>query len=117
MVGQRIIEPTGIATRTLYIQKVGIVQPANRAEATTASHYQGGWAAHVPGCGGTATRPDRGSGEGNMATVMRIEYGVERDIVEYLGAHYSIEPDDITDESTLEDLGVGLFVLKVAEMA
>ena len=63
------------------------MQPANRAEATTASHYQGGFAAHVPGCGGTATRPDRGSGEGNMETVMPI--------------------DDFKD----------LFVLKGAEMA
>ncbi len=26
-------------------------------------------------------------------TVMPIEYEVERDIVDYLGAHYSIEPD------------------------
>jgi hypothetical protein len=93
------------------------VQPANRAEATTASYYQGGFAAHVPGCGGTATRLDRGSRQGNMETVMPIEYEVERDIVEYLGAHYSIEPDDITDESTLEDLGVGLIVVKIAEMA
>src|ERR1700759_5045954 len=29
--GQRVIEPTGIATRTPSIQKVGIVQPAYRA--------------------------------------------------------------------------------------
>lgn len=93
------------------------MQPANRAETTTASHYQGGFAAHVPGCGGTATRPDRGSGEGNMAIVTRIEYGVERDIVEYLGAHFSIEPDEITDESTLEDLGVdSLGVLAIADI-
>lgn len=71
--GQRVIEPNGIATRTLSIQKVGIVQPANRAEATTASYYQGGFAAHVPGCGGAATRLDRGSGEGNMESVMPID--------------------------------------------
>jgi hypothetical protein len=63
------------------------VQPANRPEATNASFYQGGCAAHAPGCGGTATRLDRGSGEGNMETVMPI--------------------DDFKD----------LIVLKVAEMA
>ena len=82
------------------------MQPANRAEATTASYHQGGFAAHVPGCGGTATRLDRGSGEGSMETVMPIEYEVERDIVEYMGAHYGVEPDEITDESTLSDLGL-----------
>lgn len=63
------------------------MQPANRAVATTAIYYQGGFAARVPGRGGTATRLDRGSGEGNLATVMRI--------------------DDFKD----------LIVLKVAEMA
>ncbi|MDT5047903.1 MAG: hypothetical protein QOG75_3777 [Mycobacterium sp.] len=63
------------------------MQPANRAVATTASYYQGGFAARVPGRGGTATRLDRGSGEGNMETVMPI--------------------DDFTD----------LIVLKVAEVA
>ena len=46
---------------------------------------------------------------------MPIEYEVERDIVEYLGAHYSIEPDEITDESTLDDLGLdSLGVLAIA---
>ena len=60
------------------------MQPANRAEATTG---QGGFAAHVPGRGGTATRLDRGSGKGTMETVMPI--------------------DDFKD----------LIVLKVAEMA
>ena len=45
------------------------------------------------------------------------ENDVERDIVEYLGAHYSIEPDEITDESTMEDLGVdSLGVLGIAEI-
>jgi len=48
---------------------------------------------------------------------MPIEYEVERDIVEYLGAHYSIEPDEITDESTLDDLGVdSLGVLAIADI-
>lgn len=48
---------------------------------------------------------------------MPIEYEVERDIVEYLGAHYSIEPDQITDESTLDDLGVdSLGVLAIADI-
>ncbi len=37
---------------------------------------------------------------------MSIENDVERDIVEFLGAHYGLEPDEITDESTLEELGV-----------
>lgn len=48
---------------------------------------------------------------------MPIECEVERDIVDYLGAHYSIEPDQITDESTLDDLGVdSLGVLAIAEI-
>ena len=48
---------------------------------------------------------------------MPIEYEVERDITEYLGAHYGIEPDQITDESTLDDLGVdSLGVLAIAEI-
>ena len=48
---------------------------------------------------------------------MPIEYEVERDIVEYLGAHYSIEPDEITDESTLDDLGLdSLGVLAIADI-
>ena len=49
--------------------------------------------------------------------MMPIEYEVERDVVEYLGAHYSIEPDQITDESTLEDLGLdSLAVLAIADI-
>jgi acyl carrier protein len=93
------------------------VQPADRAEATTASDYHGGFATHLPGCGGTANGLDRGSGGGNIGTVMLIKYEVERDIVEYLGAHYSIEPDEITEESTLEDLGVdSLGVLAIADI-
>jgi acyl carrier protein len=48
---------------------------------------------------------------------MPIEYEVERDIVEYLGVHYGIEPDEITDESTLDDLGVdSLGVLAMADI-
>ncbi len=51
-----------------------------------------------------------------MRSVMPIEHEVERDIVEYLGAHYGIEPDEITDESTMEDLGVdSLGVLFIGE--
>jgi acyl carrier protein len=50
-------------------------------------------------------------------SVMSIENEVERDIVEYLGAHYGVEPDEITDESTLEDLGVdSLGVLGIADI-
>ena len=48
---------------------------------------------------------------------MSIENDVERDIVEYLGAHYGVEPDEITDESTLADLGVdSLGVLGIADI-
>ena len=54
---------------------------------------------------------------GDIETVMPIEYEVERDIVEYLGAHYNIEPDDLTDESTLDDLGLdSLGVLAIADI-
>ncbi|MBV8349711.1 MAG: acyl carrier protein [Mycolicibacterium sp.] len=49
---------------------------------------------------------------------MSIENEIERDIVEYLGAHYGVEPDEVTDESTLEDLGVdSLGVLGLGEIA
>jgi acyl carrier protein len=52
-----------------------------------------------------------------LRNVMPIEYEVERDIVEYLGAHYSIEPDEITDESTMDDLGLdSLGVLAIADI-
>lgn len=48
---------------------------------------------------------------------MSIVNALERDIVEYLGAHYGVEPDEITDESTLEDLGVdSLGVLGIADI-
>ncbi len=49
--------------------------------------------------------------------VMPVGDEVEHDIVEYLGAHYNIEPDEITDESTMEDLGVdSLGVLGIADI-
>ncbi|MEI6251843.1 MAG: acyl carrier protein [Mycobacteriaceae bacterium] len=48
---------------------------------------------------------------------MLIDREVRGDIVEYLGAHYAIEPDQITGESTLGDLGVdSLGVLAIAEI-
>jgi acyl carrier protein len=48
---------------------------------------------------------------------MLIADEIERDIVEYLGAHYGVEPDEITDESTLEGLGVdSLGVLAIADI-
>ena len=48
---------------------------------------------------------------------MLIEHEVERDIVEYLGAHYNIESDEITEESTLDNLGVdSLGVLAIADI-
>ena len=48
---------------------------------------------------------------------MSIADEIELDIVKYLGAHYGIEPDEITDESTLEDLGVdSLGVLGIADI-
>ena len=48
---------------------------------------------------------------------MSIENDIERDIIEYLGAHYGVEPDEITDESTLADLGVdSLGVLGIADI-
>jgi acyl carrier protein len=55
--------------------------------------------------------------EQNGESGMSIENDVERDIVEYLGAHYGVEPDEITDESTLADLGVdSLGVLGIADI-
>jgi acyl carrier protein len=52
-----------------------------------------------------------------MPIEYEVEYEVERDIVEYLGAHYSIEPDQITDDSTLDDLGLdSLGVLAIADI-
>jgi acyl carrier protein len=92
------------------MQKVSVT---NRPEAPTASYYRGGFAAHGPGF---AVLRDPAEERG-IETVMPIEYEVERDIVEYLGAHYGIEPDEITDESTLDDLGVdSLGVLAIADI-
>ena len=39
---------------------------------------------------------EQGVGQRKIGTVAQ-ENDVERDFVEYLGAHYSIEPDEITD--------------------
>lgn len=48
---------------------------------------------------------------------MSIEHEIEGDIVEYLTAHYGLEPDEITDESTLDDLGLdSLGVLAIADV-
>jgi acyl carrier protein len=92
------------------MQKVSVT---NRPEAPTASNYRGGFAALGPGF---AVLRDPAEQRG-IETVMPIEYEVERDIVEYLGAHYGIEPDEITDESTLDDLGVdSLGVLAIADI-
>ena len=56
-------------------------------------------------------------GVGRKIGTIAQDIEVRRDIVEYLGAHYSIEPDQITDESTLEDLGLdSLGVLAIADI-
>lgn len=48
---------------------------------------------------------------------MSIDNDIERDIVEYLGAHCGVEPDEIADESTLEDLGLdSLGVAAIADI-
>lgn len=48
---------------------------------------------------------------------MSIENDIERDIVEYLRAHYGVEADEITDDSTLDGLGVdSLGVLAIADI-
>jgi acyl carrier protein len=57
------------------------------------------------------------SGERKIDIVMSIADEIERDIIEYLGAHYGVEPDEITDESTLEGLGLdSLGVLAIADI-
>src|ERR1700754_1882128 len=57
------------------------------------------------------------SGERKIDNVMSIAAEIEHDIVTYLGAHYSVEPDEISDESTLEDLGLdSLGVLAIADI-
>ncbi len=59
---------------------------------------------------------EQGVGRRKVGTIAQ-ENEVQRDIVDYLGAHYSIEPDEITDESTLEDLGLdSLAVLAIADI-
>ena len=48
---------------------------------------------------------------------MSIEYDFDRDVVDYLSAHYGLAPDRITDESTLDDLGLdSLGVLAIADI-
>lgn len=48
---------------------------------------------------------------------MSLANDVERDIVQYLRAHHSVEPDEITDESTLADLGLdSLGVLAIGDI-
>jgi acyl carrier protein len=48
---------------------------------------------------------------------MSIKNKIEREIVEYLRAHCGVEPDQITDESTLDDLGLdSLGVLAIADI-
>ena len=48
---------------------------------------------------------------------MLIADEIERDIVEYLGAHYGVEPDEITDDSTLDGLGLdSLGLLAIADI-
>lgn len=57
---------------------------------------------------------ERGSAEGwskESRTAVPENIGsvasdVEREIVDYLRAHHGVEPDEITDESTLVDLGL-----------
>ncbi|HEY5854569.1 MAG TPA: acyl carrier protein [Aldersonia sp.] len=48
---------------------------------------------------------------------MSIEADIERDIVDYLVAHYGVEREEITEASTLDDLGVdSLGVLAIADL-
>jgi acyl carrier protein len=59
---------------------------------------------------------EQGVGRWKVGTIAQ-ENEVQRDIVEYLDAHYSIEPGEITDESTMEDLGLdSLGVLAIADI-
>jgi acyl carrier protein len=71
-----------------------------------------------PSSGGLrSTWPSKGLGDRNAAAVMSIANDVERDIVEYLYAHFGVEADEITDESTLADLGLdSLGVLAIADI-
>ena len=48
---------------------------------------------------------------------MSLANDVERDIVDYLRAHHGVEPDEITDEATLADLGLdSLGVLAIGDI-
>jgi acyl carrier protein len=59
---------------------------------------------------------EQGVGRRKSGTIAQ-DTEVQRDIEEYLGAHYSIDPDEITDNSTLEDLGLdSLGVLAIADI-
>jgi len=87
-----MIEPAGIATRISFMPP-SINVPESRDPA------------------------GQRSGERKIDIVMSIADEIERDIIEYLGAHYGVEPDEITDESTLEDLGLdSLGVLAIADI-
>lgn len=48
---------------------------------------------------------------------MSLANDVERDIIGYLHAHYGVDADEITDESTLADLGLdSLGVLAIGDI-
>jgi acyl carrier protein len=48
---------------------------------------------------------------------MSLASDIERDIVAYLRAHHGVEADEITDESTLADLGLdSLSVLVIGDI-
>ena len=87
-----MIEPAGIATRISFMPpSINVPEARDPAE--------------------------QRSGERKIDIVMSIADEIERDIIEYLGAHYGVEPDEITDESTLEDLGLdSLGVLAIADI-
>ncbi|RDH77615.1 acyl carrier protein [Mycolicibacterium moriokaense] len=49
--------------------------------------------------------------------VAALASDVERDIVDYLRAHHGVEADELTDDSTLEDLGLdSLGVLAIGDI-
>ncbi len=48
---------------------------------------------------------------------MSMAKDIERDIVEYLQAHHFVDADEITDDSTLSDLGLdSLSVLTIGDI-
>ena len=48
---------------------------------------------------------------------MSIENDIERDVAEYLRAHHGVQADEITDGSTLDDLGLdSLGILAIADI-